>query len=206
MLTLQHLAYRYAHATTPITADFRVTAGQGLALMGASGAGKTTLLNLIAGLLTPHRGDIQYQGTSLIPLPPAQRPLSYLYQAHNLFPHLTVRDNVAIGLAANLKLNAGQEQQLHAALFAVGLPNEATHRPAELSGGQQQRVAIARSLLRNRPILLLDEPFAGLDPKRRTDIITLINTLQAQHRFILILATHAIADAQALNARVYPLD
>ena len=204
MLEVNHVSYAFAETT--IRAHFQVEPGKCLALMGPSGCGKTTILDLIAGFRTPHGGDIRYQGKNLIGLEPAKRPLSYLFQQHNLLPHLTVWQNIGLGIHPGLKMNAQDRAQIAWALSSVGLVGFEQRKPSELSGGQQQRVGLGRCLVRKRPLLLLDEPFSALDQDIRSNIMQLILTLQANHPFTLILSTHQESDAQALGARIYRFD
>ncbi|NKB62607.1 MAG: ATP-binding cassette domain-containing protein [Gammaproteobacteria bacterium] len=205
MLKLDHVAYDYPEVS--ISVDFELAAGGALALMGPSGCGKTTTLDLIAGFLSPHRGDIRFGSQSLLTLRPDARPLSYLFQQHNLFPHLSVWQNIALGIHPGLKLSSDEKKQIDHSLETVGLSGFGDRRPDQLSGGQQQRVGLARglarSLLCDKSILLLDEPFSALDQARRSQIIELINQLRAKHQLTLIISTHQMGDAQALNAEVY---
>jgi thiamine transport system ATP-binding protein len=129
-------------------ADLRVATGARVALIGPSGAGKTTLLSAIAGFLAPARGRILWNGADITALPPGPRPLSILFQDQNLFPHLTVAQNLGLGLSPALRLSAADRARIGAVLARVGLDGLEARRPAALSGGQQSRVALARALLR----------------------------------------------------------
>lgn len=204
MLEVKNIHYRYPEAR--IRADFSVAAGASVALMGPSGCGKTTVLNLISGLLTPDSGDIRFNDRSLLSLEPAARPVTFLFQAHNLFPHLTVWQNLALGIDPGLKISPTDNQNIDKALAWISMPGFAQRFPSELSGGQQQRVALARCLLRNRPLLLLDEPFSALDQALRSEMISLIRELQAQQSLTLVIATHQPQDAKALDAQVELFD
>ena len=208
MLKLERVSYDYPQIS--IEADFEVDTGAALALMGPSGCGKTTTLDLIAGFLMPRRGDILFNGQSLLPMKPAVRPLSYLFQQHNLFPHLSVWQNVAIGVHPGLRLSPVEKTQIDQALETVGLPGFGDRKPDQLSGGQQQRVGLARGLVRSlicgKPVLLLDEPFSALDQGRRSQIIALINELRETHCLTLIISTHQTEDALALGADIYRFD
>ncbi|MGU9956421.1 MAG: thiamine ABC transporter ATP-binding protein [Arenicellales bacterium WSBS_2016_MAG_OTU3] len=201
MLEVCDLEFHYP--TALIQSNFTVATGNSVALMGASGSGKSTILNVIAGFLEPAKGDIRCNGQSILALKPAQRPLTFLFQAHNLFPHLTVWQNVAIGVNPGLKISATQKQDIQNALDWVALPGFENRSPMDLSGGQQQRVALARCLLRNKPLLLLDEPFSALDQTLRNEMIELIKRLQHEQRLTLVLSTHQQQDADALNAEVF---
>lgn len=161
-----------------------------LAIIGQSGAGKSTLLNLIAGFDLPSSGKIYLDKIDHTFSPPAKRPVSILFQENNLFTHLKVKDNIALGLSPKLKLNSSEEDKLFFVSKAVGLENLLNRLPSELSGGQKQRVAIARALLRDKPILLLDEPFSALDARLRQEMLELIINLCDEKEITLLLVTH----------------
>ena len=180
------------HKTLPMEFDLHIAKGQKVALVGASGAGKTTLLNLIVGFEQPTQGQIWLDGQFANPLEPHQRPVSMLFQENNLFNHLSVQQNLALGLSPNLKLTAQQQKQLERVANAVGLQDFLTRSPNQLSGGQKQRVALARCLLRDKPILLLDEPFSALDPDLRAEMWTLIEQICAAKQLTLLLVTHQV--------------
>lgn len=172
------------------------------ALMGRSGSGKSTFLNLIGGFTQPDSGDIQWQKQSLLALQPAHRPVTTLFQQHNLFNHLTVWKNIALGIAPDLKLSTGARQQISDVLKDVGLADYDDKKPTELSGGEQQRVALARCLLRRKPVLLLDEPFSALDTTTRKEMIALLHNLIAEYRPCVVMITHDQDDAKALDASI----
>ncbi|MGD9739864.1 MAG: thiamine ABC transporter ATP-binding protein [Bauldia sp.] len=178
--------------------DLEVPKGALCALIGPSGGGKTTLLHVIAGFSTPVAGRVLFDGRDLTHLPPAERPLSILFQDHNLFPHLTAAQNIGLGLDPRLKLTAAQRDRIEGALARVGLPDVGRRRPAELSGGQRQRVALARALVRDKPLMLLDEPFTGLDPGLRNDMISLVDTLRREDGLTVLMAIHSPEDAAAV--------
>lgn len=144
-----------------------VERGERIAVLGPSGAGKSTLLNLIAGFLPPASGSIDIDGQPHTHTPPARRPVSMLFQENNLFNHLTIRQNIALGMHPGLKLNAEQTAHLRAIAEQMGIDAMLERLPGELSGGQRQRAALARCLVRKQPVLLLDEPFSALDPALR---------------------------------------
>lgn len=174
----------------PMTFDLQVAAGERIAIIGPSGAGKSTLFNLIAGFVLPTQGNIWLNGENHTRSAPYERPVSMLFQENNLFPHLTVQQNLALGLKTSLKLTALEQDQIERVADAVGLTSFLSRLPNSLSGGQKQRVALARCLLRDKPILLLDEPFSALDPELRMDMLNLIDELCHSKNLTLLLVTH----------------
>ena len=179
-----------ADDTLPIAFDLQVLAGERIAIVGPSGAGKSTLLNLIAGFVLPTRGEVWLNGENHTQSAPYERPVSMLFQENNLFPHLTVQQNLALGLKTTLKLTALEQDQIEQVADAVGLTSFLSRLPNSLSGGQKQRVALARCLLRDKPILLLDEPFSALDPELRLEMLNLIDELCHSKNLTLLLVTH----------------
>ena len=174
----------------PMTFDLQVVAGERIAIVGPSGAGKSTLLNLIAGFVLPTQGNIWLNGENHTRSAPYERPVSMLFQENNLFPHLSVQQNLALGLKTSLKLTTLEQDQIERVADAVGLTSFLSRLPNSLSGGQKQRVALARCLLRDKPILLLDEPFSALDPELRMDMLNLIDELCHSKNLTLLLVTH----------------
>ncbi len=188
-----------------LSADFSLPAAQTTAILGPSGGGKSTLLSALAGF-TPHSGDMRWQGESLKGLPPAARPISMLFQEHNLFPHLSIAQNIGLGLRPDLKLSAADLAKVDAALDRVGLAGKGARLPRLLSGGQRQRAALARALLRQKPIWLLDEPFAALGPGLRREMLALVEQIRAEQQATLLLVSHAPEDAQHIAAAVVFVD
>ena len=170
-------------------------------MIGPSGAGKSTLLMTIAGFLPPASGRITWQGLDLTALPPASRPVSMLFQDQNLFPHLTVAQNLGLALSPSLRLDRAQEERVTAVLERLGLAGLGQRRPADLSGGQQGRAALGRVLLQGRPILLLDEPFAALGPALKTDLLRLVSEMASTAGKLVLLVTHDPEDARRFAGR-----
>ncbi|MBN9470177.1 MAG: ATP-binding cassette domain-containing protein [Bosea sp.] len=193
MLEIAGLALRYPGFTARY--ELTVPTGALCAVIGPSGGGKTTLLHAIAGFEQPEAGSLRFAGQDLLPLAPAQRPVSILFQDHNLFPHLTAAENVALGLKPSLRLDAGERERVAAALAEVNLAELASRRPAELSGGQRQRVALARALLRGKPLMLLDEPFGALDPGLRREMIARVDALRRSHGLTVLMTLHTPEEA-----------
>ena len=185
-----------------LAADLRVPQGARVALIGPSGAGKSTLLAAIAGFLPPAQGHIRWNGDDMGALPPGERPCSILFQDNNLFPHLSIAENVALGLRPSLRLTGNEHAQVAGVLERVGLNGMQARKPAQLSGGQQSRAALARALLRSRPILLMDEPFAALGPALRAEMLALVAEICAASGATLLMVTHDMADARAICPQV----
>lgn len=180
--------------------DFRLTAdcrfGDGFtALIGPSGAGKSTVLNTIAGFFAPRRGRILWDGRDIGGLAPAKRPVSILFQDNNLFPHLTIAANLALALTT-CRPSAAHLARIAHALDQVGLRGMEARKPAELSGGQQGRAALARVLLQDRPLMLLDEPFSALGPALRAEMLDLVARLAREQGIAVIMVSHAPEDAR----------
>src|SRR3569833_3519092 len=199
MLVLEDVTFAYPGGTSYRFAMI-AEPGQITAIRGQSGAGKSTLLDLIAGFLQPASGHVRIDGQDVTALPPEQRPVSILFQSETLFEHLSAARNVALGLP---KPAAARVQ---AALAEVGLAGLGPQRAATLSGGQKQRVALARTLLRDRPVLLLDEPFSALDDDTRAATRTLVRDLTVKHGWATLLVTHHADDIAAIADRVYLLE
>jgi len=181
--------------------NLEVKAGEILSVIGSSGSGKTTLLNLIAGFNQPISGQVLIHEKDISKLNIAQRPVTTVFQAHNLFPHLDVFTNIAIGIQPSLKLSNDEKEQIHQALKSVGLSDLEKRRPNQLSGGQQQRVALARALVRKQEVLLLDEPLAALGPAMREEIILLIKELVAEKEMAALFVSHQPSDALLASTR-----
>lgn len=182
-----------------LAADLQVSAGARVALIGPSGGGKSTLLAAIAGFQPLTAGRILWHGQDLAPLPPGNRPVSILFQDNNLFPHLSVAQNIGLGVRANLRLAPEEWASVDRSLARVGLAGMGSRKPGALSGGQQARVALARALLRARPVLLLDEPFSALGPALTADMLTLVGEICDEIGTTLLMVTHHPAEALALT-------
>ncbi len=181
--------------TFQLTADVCIDAGHRVALIGPSGAGKSTLLSVIAGFDTPDTGSVRWAGKDLSDLVPAKRPINIIFQDNNLFPHLSVSQNVGLGIHPGLRLSPDDERAISQSLSKVGLAGSEARRPAELSGGQQSRVVLARALIRQRPILLMDEPFSALGPALKAEMLDLVIDASEEFGLTVVLVTHDPADA-----------
>ncbi|EPI2800662.1 thiamine ABC transporter ATP-binding protein ThiQ [Citrobacter koseri] len=199
MLKLTDITWLYHHL--PMRFTLSVARGEQVAVLGPSGAGKSTLLNLIAGFLTPASGTIMIEGQDHTTTPPSRRPVSMLFQENNLFSHLNVQQNIGLGLNPGLKLNAAQQEKLHHIARQMGIENLLERLPGELSGGQRQRVALARCLVREQPVLLLDEPFSALDPALRQEMLTLVGDVCRDQQLTLLMVSHSVEDAARIASR-----
>lgn len=192
--------------TFRLRVDARVAPGARVAVLGASGSGKSTLLAVIAGFLRPEAGRILWNGTDVTLRQPAERPVSILFQDGNLFPHLSLAQNVGLALRTDLRLSGAERDRVEATLARVGLGGAGARRPGDLSGGQQGRAALARMLLRDKPLALLDEPFAALDPRLRREMTDLLAELAEERGLTCLVATHDLRDAERLCDRVWLLE
>ncbi|MGE0501022.1 MAG: thiamine ABC transporter ATP-binding protein [Rhizobiaceae bacterium] len=196
----------FAYRETAFDFDCRIEGGAIAAIMGPSGSGKSTLLSLVAGFETPKSGRILVGGADVTSLPPGQRPVSMIFQENNLFAHLTVAQNVGLGLSPGLSLSAADRARIDEALARTGLDGKGARLPSELSGGERQRAAIARVMVRDRPVLLLDEPFASLGPALRADMVSLLADLHARKGMTVLFVTHQPEDAERVADQVIFLE
>jgi len=185
-----------------LNADLQVEAGQKVAVIGPSGAGKTTLIEAIAGFLPVRRGRVLWQGQDMTDTAPGKRPVAMLFQDGNLFPHLSVAQNVGLGLRPDLRLDTAQQGDVARALARVGLSGMEARKPAALSGGQQSRAALARVLAQARPLLLLDEPFAALGPALKGEMLDLVAGLVDEVGATLLMVSHDPNDARRIAGQV----
>ncbi len=187
-------------AVHDVTVDVRD--GELMCLLGPSGCGKTTTLRMIGGFILPDSGDVQIDGRSVVELPPERRPTAMVFQRYNLWPHMTVAGNIAFGL----KLRRIPQHEIDAktrdVLALVGLPGSAHKYPHELSGGEQQRVAVARALVLQPQILLLDEPFSNLDARLRIHMREEVKQLQRKIGITTVFVTHDQEEALTIADRI----
>lgn len=202
---LQVEALRVTQGAFSLTADFKVKSGQRVAVIGPSGAGKSTLLGAIGGYL-PCEGTVRIGGRDVSDAPPDQRGIAMLFQDGNLFPHLTLAQNVGLGLRPSLRLSASEQATVAQALDRVGLGGYASRKPADISGGQQSRAALARVLVQGKPLLLLDEPFAALGPALRAEMLDLTSDVARETQATVLMITHAPQDAERAADQVIFVD
>lgn len=183
-------------------ADFTIGAGRKVAVIGPSGAGKSTMLAAICGFLPLKAGQMFWEGRDITDAPPRKRPMTMLFQDNNLFPHLTIEQNVGLGVRPDLRLLGPERQRVIEALDRVGLSSHLDKRPSALSGGQQSRAALARVLVQARPLVLLDEPFAALGPALRNEMLDLVAEMAQVTGAALLMVTHAPEDVHRIADEV----
>lgn len=174
----------------PMRFDVAIPAGAFALLTGPSGSGKSTMLALLAGFEAPEHGRVVLDGRDCTALDPSERPVTVVFQEHNLFGGVDVATNVALGVAPSRAIRAADRDAANKALERVGLAGFGGRMPGTLSGGERQRVALARAALRDRPVLLLDEPFAALGPALRADMLALVGELAAERGATVVMVTH----------------
>jgi putrescine transport system ATP-binding protein len=204
LLALEGVTKRFGATTALDGLCLGIGAGEFFALLGGSGSGKSTLLRVIAGFEAPDAGQVTLQGRDITRLPPPQRDLAMMFQSYALFPHMTVRDNIAYGLR-----RAGDRDptpRVAELVSLLGLEGLEGRRPQQLSGGQQQRVALARALARRPPLVLLDEPLGALDSSLRERTGLELRALQRRLGASFVMVTHDQAEALALADRVAVLE
>jgi iron(III) transport system ATP-binding protein len=198
------LAYGKTRVLTDVS--IAIEPGEFFALLGPSGSGKSTLLRLLAGFLRPQAGAIRVGGEDVTRVPPWERDIGMVFQNYALWPHMTVKSNVAFGLEERKLPRAEVERRAAAALELVGLADYGERRPGQLSGGQQQRVALARTIAIEPKVLLLDEPLSNLDAKLRIHMRTELLALQRKLGITTIFVTHDQEEALSISDRVAVLD
>jgi putative spermidine/putrescine transport system ATP-binding protein len=201
-LVLEKLTLAYGSTVAVRDLDLAIGRGELVALLGPSGCGKTTTMRAIAGLLTPASGRIHLDGSDLTRVATNRRPVGLVFQSYALFPHLTVFENVAFGLRLKGMQGDALAERVTRGLASVGLSGFAERKPAELSGGQQQRVALARSMVIEPKVLLLDEPLSNLDARLRLEMRAELQRVQRETGVTMIFVTHDQAEALALADRV----
>ncbi|NKN37599.1 ABC transporter ATP-binding protein [Agrobacterium sp. a22-2] len=201
-LTLDKLSLAYGNTVAVRDLDLEIRKGELLALLGPSGCGKTTTMRSIAGLMTPVGGRIRLDGVDITRVPANKRAVGLVFQSYALFPHLSVFENVAFGLKLKGMRGAELEAKVTAGLKSVGLSAFADRKTPELSGGQQQRVALARSMVMEPKVLLLDEPLSNLDARLRLEMRTELQRVQKESGVTMIFVTHDQVEALALADRI----
>jgi spermidine/putrescine transport system ATP-binding protein len=202
LLEVRAVAKRFGAREVLKSISLHLASGEFLTLLGESGSGKTTLLRLIAGFEQPTLGEIWMAGERLDTLPPYKRRVNTVFQNYALFPHLSVRDNVAYGLRVQGTPKNEISSRVGEALEMVKMSEFAGARPSTLSGGQQQRVALARALVNRPRLLLLDEPLSALDANLRKQMQSELKVLQREIGITFLFVTHDQEEAMALSDRI----
>jgi len=182
--------------------NLQVREGELLTLLGPSGCGKTTILRTIGGFIDLTSGDITIDGKSIVRMPPEKRPTSMVFQSYNLWPHMTVKQNLEYGLKLRKVPAPEREKRIAEGLALVKMTGFETKYPGQMSGGQQQRIAIARSLLLEPSVLLLDEPFSALDAKIRMQMREELRKIQTDLNITVVFVTHDQEEAMMISDRI----
>ena len=196
------LSKNYGPVTALKEVSFSIESGKYFVLLGPSGGGKTTLLRLIGGFIRPTAGTVLLHGRDVTELAPNERPTSMVFQSYALFPHMSVAKNVGYGLKLRRMRKAELDERVEEMLAMVGLEGYGARMPHELSGGQQQRVQLARSLVLQSDVLLLDEPLAALDAKLRKDMCLELKRIQEKVGITFIHVTHNQEEAMTVADRI----
>ncbi|EZP32512.1 ABC transporter ATP-binding protein [Pseudomonas sp. RIT288] len=202
LVSLRNLNKHYGDFAAVDNISLDIKDGEFMTFLGSSGSGKSTTLSMLAGFETPSSGEILVNGQSLVNVPPHKRDIGMVFQRYSLFPHLSVRDNIAFPLAIRKLAAAERDKRVDAMLKLVQLEQFAHRRPSQLSGGQQQRVAIARALVYEPRILLMDEPLGALDKKLREDLQDELRQLHRRLGITIVYVTHDQEEAMRLSQRI----
>jgi putative spermidine/putrescine transport system ATP-binding protein len=199
---LRHIKKSFNNQNVVKDFNLQIEKGEFISFLGPSGCGKTTTLNMIAGFLDPDEGELLIKGKRMNGVPPYNRDLGMVFQTYALFPHMTVFENVAYGLKLRKIPKAEIRERVRKVLELVRLPNVEDRFPKQLSGGQRQRIAIARALVTEPSILLLDEPLSNLDAKLREELRDELKRLHQQIGVTTIFVTHDQEEALSLSDRI----
>jgi putative spermidine/putrescine transport system ATP-binding protein len=202
MIELKQVSRRYGAVQALAPLDFSVKQGEFVTLLGPSGSGKTTMLNLIAGMVSPSSGRIFVRGVDITDAPPSARGLGMVFQNYALMPHMSVFDNIAFPLRVRKLPKDEIRRKVMDVLDLVRLPDIAQRKPKELSGGQQQRVSLARCIVYNPALILLDEPLGALDKKLREQMQFEIRRLHAELGITMLNVTHDQDEALSMSDRI----
>ena len=202
IVEFRNVVKQFGEFTAVDDVSLKIWPGEFFALLGPSGCGKTTLLRMLAGFETPSSGEILLDGKNILPVPPNKRPVNMMFQSYALFPHLSVRDNIAFGLKRDGMTKENIEARTEEMLKLVRMENFAHRKPHQMSGGQRQRVALARALAKNPKLLLLDEPLGALDAKLREATQFELVNIQEKLGTTFIIVTHDQEEAMTVSTRI----
>ncbi|MEC8283852.1 MAG: ABC transporter ATP-binding protein, partial [SAR324 cluster bacterium] len=201
-VSLNNLTLAYGDKVAVPKLNLDIQKGELLTLLGPSGCGKTTTMRAIAGLLNPRSGTIMIDGADVTKIPANKRGVGLVFQSYALFPHLSAFENVAFGLRLRKISNGEIKRRVGQSLETVELGKFANRKPSELSGGQQQRLSLARSLVLEPKVMLLDEPLSNLDARLRLDMRSELQRLQRNSGITMVFVTHDQGEALAMADRV----
>ena len=193
MIKLENISLKLDNFRTKFTVEIKK--GEWVGIIGQSGAGKSTFLNLIAGFAQAEVGSLLINNIEMGDLPASERSISSLFQDNNLFPHLSVYQNIAIAIKPNLKLHDNEKKKIFEIIEYLNLSSKTHSSIGRLSGGERQRVALGRVMSSDKKILLLDEPFSQLDPNLRIEMLELIKKIREKKNITIIMAIHTPAEA-----------
>tara|TARA_Y100000768_G_scaffold318786_1_gene254355 strand:- start:914 stop:1582 length:669 start_codon:yes stop_codon:yes gene_type:complete len=193
MIKLENLSIKLDNFRTKFTVE--INKGEWVGIIGQSGAGKSTFLNLIAGFAQPEVGSLIINNRDMRDVPASKRSVSSLFQDNNLFPHLSVYQNIAVAIKPNLKLNDNEKKKIFEIIEYLNLSSKTHSSIGRLSGGERQRVALGRIISSDKEILLLDEPFSQLDPNLRIEMLELIKQIREKKNITIIMVIHTPAEA-----------
>ena len=193
MINLENISIKLDNFQTKFTVE--INKGEWVGIIGQSGAGKSTFLNLIAGFAQPEEGSLLINNIEMRNIPASKRSVSSLFQDNNLFPHLTVYQNIAIAIKPNLKLYDNEKKKIFEIIEYLNLSSKTHSSIGRLSGGERQRIALGRVMSSDKKILLLDEPFSQLDPNLRIEMLELIKQIRKKKDITIIMAIHTPAEA-----------
>ncbi|ARC54291.1 thiamine ABC transporter ATP-binding protein [Candidatus Riesia pediculicola] len=199
MIKAQSILYRYKDLS--MFFNFQVEKGEKVSILGPNGSGKSTLLNLIAGFFRPNKGKILINNFDYTYSSPSFRPISIVFQNNNLFSHLTVLQNISLGVSCNLRLSVKNKRIVDEIIDIIDLNEQKNKFPNQISGGQKQLVALARCLIRKKPIMLLDEPFSSIDCNSKRKILKVLNRFCQKDGITLLVVLHDMKDASKMTNR-----
>lgn len=205
-LEFENVSKRFGTVRAVANASLSVNKGEFFSLLGPSGCGKTTLLRMLAGFERPDSGRVYLNGEDITDIPPNRRKVNTIFQNYALFPHLSVRENIAFGLKIEKRPRKEIEEEVNRMLALIQMEDHAHKYPDQISGGQKQRVAVARALIKKPEVLLLDEPLAALDLKLRQRMLIELDLIHDEVGITFLYVTHDQGEAMSLSDRIAVMD